>query len=89
MTREETLLHSLIKRGWKPWGKGYTAIDVIQDGREECLMFWDIPNRKMQAYTFRSLVSLESGLWQFVCENKLHKKQEKFREGVYQTQPNI
>gem|GEM_PF-3333858 len=34
-------------------------------------MFWDAPKRQMQAYTFRSLVSIESELWQFVCQNKL------------------
>lgn len=71
MKELETLLNSLIQRGWKPWGKEYTTIDVIQDGREECLMFRNVPKSQMQAYTFRSLVSIESGFWQFVCQNKL------------------
>ena len=73
MEELETLLNSIIKRWWKPWDKEYTTIDVIQDGREECLMFRNVPKRQMQAYTFRSLVSIESGLWQFVCANALHK----------------
>ena len=71
MQELEKILNSLIQRGWKPWGKEYTTIDVIQDGREECLMFRNVPKSQMQAYTFRSLVSIESGFWQFVCQNKL------------------
>lgn len=74
MNKLETLLNSLIKMGWKPWGKEYTAIDIAQDGRDECLMFWNVPKRQMKAYTLRDLVSLESSLWQFVVENKLYKK---------------
>lgn len=71
MQELEKILNSMIKRWWKPWNKEYTTIDVIQDGREECLMFRNVPKRQMQAYTFRSLVSIESGFWQFVCQNKL------------------
>ena len=82
MQELEKVLNSMIKKWWKPWGKEYTAIDIIQDGREECLMFWDVPKRQMQAYTFRSLVSIESGLWQFVCKNKLNKKTDNFWESV-------
>lgn len=89
MQELEKLLNSMIKKWWKPWGKEYTAIDIIQDGREECLMFWDVPKRQMQAYTFRSLVSIESGLWQFVCKNKLHKKTDNFWESVSKTSTNI
>lgn len=74
MQELEKLLNSMIKKWWKPWGKEYTAIDVIQDGREECLMFWDAPKRQMKAYTFRSLVSIESGFWQFVCKKDIHNK---------------
>ena len=82
MQELEKVLNSMIKKWWKPWGKEYTAIDIIQDGREECLMFWDVPKRQMQAYTFRSLVSIESGLWKFVCKNKLNKKTDNFWESV-------
>ena len=40
--------------------------------------------------TFRELVSLESGLWQFVCGNKLYKQpNEKFRESVSKVWLNI
>jgi len=89
MQELEKVLNSMIKKWWKPWGKEYTAIDIIQDGREECLMFWDVPKRQMQAYTFRSLVSIESGLWQFVCKNKLNKKTDNFWENVSKTSTNI
>ena len=89
MQELEKVLNSMIKKWWKPWGKEYTAIDVIQDGREECLMFRDVPKRQMQAYTFRSLVSIESGFWQFVCKNKLHKKTDNFWESVSKTSTNI
>lgn len=71
MQELEKLLNSMIKKWWKPWEKEYTAIDVIQDGREECLMFRNVPKRQMKAYTFRSLVSIKSGFRQFVCQNKL------------------
>ena len=89
MQELEKVLNSMIKKWWKPWGKEYTAIDIIQDGREECLMFWDVPKRQMQAYTFRSLVSIEIGLWQFVCKNKLNKKTDNFWENVSKTSTNI
>ena len=89
MQELEKVLNSMIKKWWKPWGKEYTAIDIIQDGREECLMFWDVPKRQMQAYTFRSLVSIENGLWQFVCKNKLNKKTDNFWENVSKTSTNI
>lgn len=89
MQELENLLNSMIKKWWKPWGKEYTAIDVIQDGREECLMFRDVPKRQMKAYIFRSLVSIESGLWAFVCKNKLNKKTDNFWENVSKTSTNI
>lgn len=76
MKELENLLNSLIQRGRKPWGKEYTAIDIAQDGRHECLMFWNIPKRYMKAYPLRELVSLESGLWNFVCENELYKEDD-------------
>lgn len=72
----ENLLNTLIQRGWKPswkecshfirqyssdvldWKLIYTAVRI-----EECV--YDIH------YTLRELVSKESWLWQFVCDNKL------------------
>ena len=39
--------------------------------------------------SIRDIVSLDSGLWQFVCKNKLHKKTDNFWENVSKTSTNI
>lgn len=87
MQELENLLTSLVERGWKPWGKGVDKIVVcpkeeFADGRN---LFIEVffSNGFSTYRSFRELVSLESGLWQFICRNKLHKNpNEKFRENV-------
>lgn len=68
MQELETLLKSLVHRGRRPCGEG--VIDLyIEDGVISILLenfFAD--NIKLN---LRSIVSLESGLWQFVCSQKL------------------
>lgn len=83
----EELLRELIKRGREPRGKKYSHLncDPKRKHRHIMLVGDDIP---VFSYSLRQLVSLESGLWQFVCRNKLYKKQENFREDVYKTQLN-
>ena len=78
----EELLRELIKRGREPRGKKYSHLncDPKRKHRHIMLVGDDIP---VFSYSLRQLVSLESGLWQFVCRYKLYKKtNEKFRESV-------
>ena len=68
----EELLNTLIKRGWKPFWREtrhelsswvvYDTIDIEWK--------WDIRVIDRRHHHIRELVSKESGLWQFVCENK-------------------
>lgn len=68
MQELETLLKSLVHRGRKPCGEEIIDLN-IEDGVISMLsedFFAD--NIKLN---LRSIVSLESGLWQFVCSQKL------------------
>lgn len=67
MKEVEKLLSSLIKKGWEPWNRKADFCEY---------RFWKIRFIKESGeivglYTIRSLVSIESGFWQFVCQNKL------------------
>lgn len=59
----ETLLNKLIELWWKPRGieKPYCWNNK--------LLWWICINLQIKSY--RDLVSMESGLWQFVCEKWL------------------
>lgn len=67
MKELENLLNSLIGRGWHPFWKEVLNVEiddnVISISRED--FFEDGTN-----VSIRDIVSLESGLWQFVCKNK-------------------
>ena len=58
----EQLLNSLIEKGWKPRWYEWVAF-YIENKVINWLWWWKT--------TFRELVSKESWLWQFVCENCL------------------
>lgn len=81
MKELETLLTSLVHEGWKPWGIEWDDIDLfLLDMKRKNIHIWymDYSNPEEEVYdqefkTFRELVSLESGLWQFVVENRLYK----------------
>ncbi len=89
MTIEE-LLNSLIQRGWKPFGKNPVNINQWNNTQTYCKYFDkscihihredDIEDedirrpRKTDELSLRELVSKESWLWQFVCENGMIKK---------------
>jgi len=78
----EQLLNTLIQRGWKPFwvdrdnrkciityhkpllDKPYFLISYFRD---------DIWRTWWKQFNIRELVSKESWLWQFVCENKFYK----------------
>ena len=85
MKELETLLNSLIKRGRKPFGEEATRIDVENNA---IIITPDDFFSDDKKVSIRDISSLGSGLWQFVCRNKLYKKQENFREDVYKTQLN-
>lgn len=60
----EQLLNSLIEKGWKPFGNCNRF-----DFRDLWLYYFANDNGRWSKYPLRMLVSKESWLWQFVCEN--------------------
>ena len=67
MQELETLLNSLVQRDWKPWNEKADFCEY---------KFWKFRFLKKSGqivcmYSLRELVSLESGLWQFVCSHLL------------------
>nr|DAD60540.1 MAG TPA: protein of unknown function DUF1737 [Caudoviricetes sp.] len=77
MQELEKLLTSLVQRGWKPWGKDVDKIIVCpkEEFTDDRNLFIDVnfSNGFSTYRSFRELVSLESGLWKFIVENKLYK----------------
>lgn len=69
MKEIEKLLNSLIQRGWRPWGKYDKILNVSK--YNGWLMRLVQSNNAWMYVHIRSIVSLESWLWQFVCKNKL------------------
>ena len=69
MQELEKLLNSLIQRGWRPWGKYDKILNVSK--YNGWLMRLVQSNDAWMYVHIRSIVSLESGLWQFVCENDM------------------
>ena len=77
----EELLNKLIKKGWKPFG--ITCTDFIKGTGLECIpsycfnphphMWFPWWTRKYHRPSLRQIVSKESWLWQFVCENGMVK----------------
>jgi len=75
----EELLNKLIEKGWKPFG--YYDRMYLSDkscvqyhkGKGMRSYFFVKGNWVWDNFTLRELVSKESWLWQFVCENKLYK----------------
>ena len=67
----EELLNKLIEKGWNvfPDKKFFWNKDKLRFSKwKKCVWFWN------DDYTLRMLVSKESWLWQFVCENGMVKK---------------
>ena len=78
MQELETLLTSLVQRGRKPKGREVVSIKLDQEftKSEWKTVFYCSCKDWFWFYAdLRWLVSLESGLWQFVCENWLRKDQ--------------
>ena len=82
MQELETLLNSLIDRGWKPWDIEWDDIELLSlymNSKNLYIWYMDYSIPEKESYnqkfkTFRELVSLESGLWQFCFEKWLYKK---------------
>lgn len=78
MQELETLLTSLVQRGRKPKGREVVSIKLDQEftKSEGKTVFYCSCKDWFWFYAdLRWIVSLESGLWQFVCENLLRKDQ--------------
>ena len=67
----EELLNKLIEKGWKPFNKGIKGFSTLNEFT--CWYRWEWTNH---LWTIRSIVTKESWLWQFVCENKMIKKHQ-------------
>lgn len=78
MKELENLLTSLVERGWKPKDREVVSIKLDQEftKSEWKTVFYCSCKDWFWFYAdLRWIVSLESGLWQFVCENLLRKDQ--------------
>ena len=76
MQELENLLNSLIQRGWKPWGEKSKKIIIRASRIFVYNSKWYI---NPEGKHIRSIVSLESGLWQFCVEQNFYKKTWKRR----------
>ena len=77
MKELEKLLNSLIKRGWKPF-ENSNLNHCNSDGKFIYFYTIRIPNKPIESLVYESLAvplrlitTIESGLWKFVCQNKL------------------
>lgn len=76
MKELENLLTSLVERGWKPKDREVVSIKLDQEftKSEGKTVFYCSCKDWFWFYAdLRWIVSLESGLWQFVCINDLYK----------------
>lgn len=62
----EELLNKLIEKGWKPFRRNCNKAYYRPEWPDE---FYFGENGYWYIYNWRQLVSKESWLWQFVCEN--------------------
>ena len=80
----EQLLNSLIKKGWKPNWKEYNHIHAEYNRiMSDFWTFYRFCNyvengsiNRCLNLKLREIVSINSGLWQFVCENGMIKRQK-------------
>ena len=79
----EELLNKLIEKGWDVfpdtkffWNKDKLRFSTFSKWKKR-IWFWN------DDYTYRELVSKESWLWQFVCENGMTMKMEKNHRWIW------
>ena len=65
----EKLLNKLIEKGWKPRWHELHWLQILTD---DVVLY--LSDRVSMYKKFRELVSKESGLWQYVCENGMVKE---------------
>lgn len=70
----EELLNKLIKKWWKPFGD-YDIAEFNQIANTFVAINYE--SKVIGQPKLRQIVSKESWLWQFVCENKLVKVKDK------------
>ena len=70
----EELLNKLIEKGWKPFGMWKKRKVFARWDKTVSFSYQDDEWIEFYTYLIRDVVSKESWLWQFVCENKLIKK---------------
>lgn len=76
----ETLLNKLIELGWFPWGQGWFTININEREINLC------ENWPLDCYWFYSLndlCSIDSWIWQFVCEKWLYVWSKSKHELIY------
>ena len=83
----EELLNKLIEKGWKPFDVD-VKIKRAKYGYSVHFLCRPLVNFVLDGYAeatipLRELVSKESWLWQFVCENKMEKKMEKINRWIW------
>ena len=69
----EELLNKLIEKGWKPFGMWKKRKVFARWDKTVSFSYQDDEWIEFYTYLIRDVVSKESWLWQFVCENKLWK----------------
>lgn len=93
MKELETLLNKLIEKWWKPfWITLKTKIKIheLEWFYDDQIIQFELDCVSMGKYVrLRELVSIESWLWQFICDNKLYNRTYNFRENVRKTWYNI
>ena len=80
MQELETLLNSLNKRGWKPKDRKVVSIKLstkLTKSEDRTIFYCNCKDWSWFYADLRWIVSLESGLWDFVCDNKLYKETNK------------
>jgi len=83
----EKLLNKLIEKGWKPrWENNIKDMYVSKNNFYEDIVWvrWSKGWCTKRWWTFRELVSKESWLWQFVCENGMRPKRPWYEEHIWQ-----
>lgn len=76
----EELLNKLIEKGWKPFGKWKKRKVFARWDKTVSFSYQDDEWIEFYTYLIRDVVSKESWLWQFVCENGMVDKQHWYIE---------
>ena len=87
------ILNILIKRGWKPYGIEQYDRFIIESAWDMCFR-WKYPWADWESafdynydyFKIRELASIDSWLWQFVCENGMTEKKIEYWEKFTWTQ---